>query len=186
MPGIMMSEMIRSGSSCLSSSRRFASSTPTGAARSLRMAEFAANLNGDWDDPDVRAFLAISFAYAGKPAQAHEMVADVLEMDAEESGLVWTLHAWAAAAVAEAVAGHKEDAGALIAGVRQREAELEDPGDRMTLLSYISWAYAELGDREAMLAAIGDMGALDLSEIPVSDEADALAIATLALGRAGL
>lgn len=56
-----------------------------------------------------------------------------------------------------------------ITGVRPRLAELE-----------------EVGDRDAMFAAISEMASLDLDKAATSDRADALATAAMALGRAGL
>ena len=157
-----------------------------GAARSLRMAEFAADLNEDWGDGYVRAFLAISFAYAGQPDRAHEFAHRADDMDVEESGLDWVLYARAAAAVAEAIAGHDEDSAAFVAEARARDAELEENGSRAILLGFVSWAHAERGDRDAMLAAIREMAALDLGEATAAHRADALALAAMALGRAGL
>lgn len=157
-----------------------------GADRSLRMASVAASQLSETSKGYVGAFLAISHAFAGKPDRAHELALQTREMDEEESGRSWFFYAQAAAAVAEAIAGHDRDSNAFIAGVRPRLAELEEVGDRAGLLSYISWALAEQGDRDAMFAAIGEMASLDLDKATAGDKAYALATAAMALGRAGL
>lgn len=56
-----------------------------GAARSLRMAEAAADQNWRGDGRYVRALLAIAFAYAGKPDRAHELVEAYIAEDGDES-----------------------------------------------------------------------------------------------------
>lgn len=189
---------------------------PGGAIRSLRMAEVAAEQNWRGDGRYLRALLAIAFAYAGKPERAHDLVeADIDEAvnegedgDQDEDGNeneggdeddenenfkderpllpLWTLYAQAAGAVAEAVAGHGEHAADMIAEARAREKEMENIGKRAVFLGYVSWAHAERGDRDAMLATIGALAALDLDEATSGDRTIALAFAAMAMARAEL
>ena len=154
-----------------------------GAARSLRMAEIAADLYKGRNDSYIKALLAVAFAYSGQPDRAHEFAQRIHDMDEEKSRLSWTLYARGAAAVAEAIAGHDEDSATLIAEARARESEIEENGERAIFLGYVSWAHAERGDREAMLAAIGDMAALGLDGASSREKAIALAFAAMAMGR---
>jgi hypothetical protein len=157
-----------------------------GALQSLRMAKVAAGQSDIWSSEYVGAYLAVSFAQAGEPQEAHGLAQAVYDIDVHETGLVWTLYSHAVAAVAEAIAGHDEDSLALIAEVQKHQGELEEKGDLFAVLSSVVWAYAELGDREAMLSAMREMGAIDYSEVPTIDQVNGLSTAAMALERAAM
>lgn len=157
-----------------------------GALRSLRMAEVAAHRTAVWYSGYVTAFLAVSFAHSGETDKAHQLAQAVYDLDEDETGLVWTLYAYAVAAVAEAIADHPEHSQALIAEIRKRKGDLDSEGDLFGVLSNISLAYAEMGNRKEMLSAMREMDAIDISKIEPIDRVDGFANAAVALEREGM
>ncbi len=156
---------------------------PDYADRSLRWAmDEAATVRAD--RVMLLPYLAISHGYAGAADGMHGLLAEARSLaDADESPYGRTL-AYAAGAVAEALAGHAEHSDALLEEAETRLRDVEDETDIGVLAAHFAWALAEAGDVAGAKGVIAQLGQLDLASLTYQRRALIFSYAALALSRA--